>query len=244
MMLTFRYRVLTWRAKLTESKDKKFYELVGGEKLGRQVNEVYDLYDKYKIEDAYKLINQIFKDNPNNLYILSLYAGILGDYGQVFPGPEEDKYKKEAVSILKAALKKLNGKSSNIKKRIRNEYYYHSRQFYKQYRLGVEITGGDSNIVDFSKAVGASEYSWELLCKKQYKRAKAYADISVYNWIGLGKELKLNVFYYQALAISGKSEEAYITMKNDVSSFKYYEYEKIWFDKYLARIEHVKCGDK
>lgn len=225
--------------KLTK-KQKKFIKTVGNEEIALRLMEVFQHIKNMDYKKGYFLIKKLYKKYPENLWVIKTYAAQHGDYAQFLSNEIENKRKKESAAILRKALSRLNGVNSWLKTALRNEYYYHTRQYKKQYDLGVKSTDGKPT-PHFSKAVGASEYSWELWSKGQVTRAKRYAEISVQNWEGLGKSYtKSNTFYYQALAISGQKVKALKLVTRDLQDPGISNQVKKWYKKYFKRIKYTE----
>lgn len=221
--------------KLTK-KEKNFIKTVGNEEIALGLIEVYRHTRSFKYKEAYTLVSRLYKEHPENLWVIKSYAAQHGDYAQFSTPSIEKKRKAESVLILKKALYRLNGVDLWLRSAIRNEYYYHSGQFKKQYDLGASLSKR-KNSPHYSKAVGASEYAWQLLNSGQLKRAQKYAKISVSNWEGLGNgQTKHNAFYYQALSISGKHEKALKLIDQDIKNKIFSNQLRNWFKKYKKRI--------
>jgi hypothetical protein len=176
---------------------------------------------------------QLYKKHPTNLWVIKTYGALLGDWGQMHPPHIEERFKTEAVKVLTYGLTKLRHQDPWLKMGIRNEYYYHSGQFKKQFDLG-------SKENQFSKAVGASMYAFELLKKGQKSRALKYANLSLlaYKKMGNNEHLR-DCFYYQAFAIAKDPQIAHENLTADLKGYKFYSEQKVYFQKYLNRIESL-----
>ena len=91
------------------------------------------------------------------------------------------RYKIASQKLLKLT-RKLHGSDPLFAKSVRNEYYWFSKQPYKQYRLGVEMVKKGINKSYYSQGVGSCELSYDYALKGHYKSANKWARISIQSW--------------------------------------------------------------
>jgi hypothetical protein len=167
-------------------------------------------------KEKYEKMAALAKRYPDEVLIVASHAALLGDYGMTLSADMEAKHQAEAVRILEPWTKKTYSDPIGFDRLVVfNEYYFHSRQYKKQYELGKEFTSlkGDGA---FSTGVGGSMYALELLKNKQPIEAKEIALDAQKAWESRTdmtnpeqvKGLYSNIFYVLAMAIAGDRERA------------------------------------
>lgn len=75
---------------------------------------------------------------PDDTYAYLNYYSVLADYALTSDGLKFKKLHAEAIAGMKKYLKRISGRCiSEISKKIfKNEFYYQTKQFKKQYYLG------------------------------------------------------------------------------------------------------------
>jgi len=132
-----------------------------------------------------------------------------GDYKYMRCG-HYDKDRLYALNLLRRALPLFTDQELDLYKMItQNEIFFFSREYLKQYQLGVKYSGTKPN---FSKGVGACMHAISLLEKGNKTRAKHYAKLALSEWNKLNKARKnkynLNIYYMFTLAMNNKYKEA------------------------------------
>jgi hypothetical protein len=172
-----------------------------------------------------------FKLFPDDTIAAFTYFSILADYALSKKSKKFKLMHKTAVKGMKKLLGKTSGRgiSQNYKKTMKNEYYYQTKQFKKQYELGINFTKRHKNkFAMYSAGVGAANYALELAKTNQMTRAKVWARKSIKAWevyfevdkkyynpyvhlalaYGiLGEEKKMERSLRTAARLSGKSAE-------------------------------------
>jgi hypothetical protein len=143
---------------------------------------------------------------------------------------------KKAISKMKPLLKKMRGLPVWSVNYMKNEYYYQSRQFKKQYELGInEYRKTKDKYEMYSAGVGAANYALELAKKGQRKRAHAWAQKSVKAW-GVYREVDkkyYNQYVHLALAygILGEDKKMERSLRTSAKlcgkGAKYKEFEEV-----------------
>lgn len=108
-----------------------------------------------------------------------------------------------------ALFEKMRGIPEQNRMRTRNEYYWFSQQYLKQYKLGVEGVEAGSLRSYYSQGVGAANYAYKLGLSGKVKLAVRWAKIAESAW----EKYFLNVnkkyfdpwtWYALSLGIQGK----------------------------------------
>lgn len=87
--------------------------------------------------NAVRILAPLYRKYPDDFRVINFYASTLADYGECLPDKEK-KLKRRGCELLRGLLRRLRGKNKELGYSTRNEYYYHSAQYDKQYRLGLE----------------------------------------------------------------------------------------------------------
>lgn len=135
---------------------------------------------KWSFKKYNQKLQSLIKIYPKETYLAIWAAAIYGDYGECLGLKAELIYKKKTCQILKDILnqKKLDPR---LRFYARNEYYYHSGNYEKQYLLGPERLKEGYN-GHFSAGVGASMYALELKNKNEITKSKKFARIALKHW--------------------------------------------------------------
>jgi len=136
---------------------------------------------------------------------------VLGDYADTLTGARQKMLKQRSRAMLGGLVKRLQSIRWEWNISTRNEYYYHSSQFKKQYELGLESAEGGGQWAYYSQGVGASNYAYELAANGRARLAALWADRAVAAW-GNFFRIKDNyynayVHYALALGILGRAKE-------------------------------------
>jgi len=227
----------------SQKKLQSILEITDGDsKLGKEYIKITSCLDRNDVHKAYKIFKKLLKKYPKSDLLKCKYAALHGDIGQFIKGKKSIKMNLEAIAILEELMKKkLNPLLDYY---VKNEFYYHSGRFKDQFLLGkneakVMKTGKRGS---FSSGVGASEYGFELLLKGDFKEAKKYGKLSVWHWENSGRDLYMNCFYLQGLALSGQPQKALKLFKKQVSKYTHYKKQKVWFQlreqqlKYISKV--------
>lgn len=200
-----------------------------------QLRKIYKLVGKAQYSKALSLSLKLYNQYPYSIEAKHTYATMLGDTADYVRSHESKKMKKQAINLLMELTKNLKGKPDSIKGAIRNEYYYHSGQFKKQFDLGVELVEKGDETFYFSQGVGAAWYSHDLLLRKQKKRSKDWSDKAI---MAFDKYLKVEPHYYNsyvhlalAYALKGEFQRMEKCLAQAAKMSKkpssYFEFEKI-----------------
>lgn len=128
---------------------------------------------------------------PEDFKIQSAYASVLGDRAEDLPPERRQRLKRKAAGLLKGLLPRLREVSALESLRTRNEYYYHSEQFLKQYQLGRAY--GVRGL--YSQGVGAAWHAKRLAEEGRKMSARRWAERSIEAW---ERYFKVRPDYYNA----------------------------------------------
>jgi len=133
----------------------------------------------------------------------SAYASILGDYSEQLSPRQRQRGKGQAVRLLRVLLHRLRGVEEIEAFRSRNEYYYHSGQFKKQYSLGREGVSRGMVRAVYSQGVGAAWHAKQLAEMRKPRLARLWATKSVKAWKVFFRRVPdyYNAYVHYALAV-------------------------------------------
>ena len=195
--------------------------------------------DREDIHQFYKIIKKLLNKYPGSGFLKCIFAALHGDVGQFLNGKESVRMNVEAVEILEKLMKE--NFNPRLAYYVKNEYFYHTGRFKDQFLLGkIEAkamkTGKKGS---FSSGVGASEYGFELFLKEDIKGAQKFGKLGVWHWENSGRNLHLNCFYLQALALSGRPQKALSLFKQQIKKYPYYKKQKVWLDLREKQLEYI-----
>jgi len=144
---------------------------------------------------AFRVINSARKRWPDNFQVAQCCASVLGDYAEMLPPSERRSYKEKACKMLFALIRRMRSMDSLSRSRTRNEYYYHSAQFKKQYLLGIERVAGGDKTGYYSQGVGAAWHARDLAIKGSWHWAKFWSRRAIKAWENY---FRINPNYYNA----------------------------------------------
>ena len=147
-------------------------------------------YDK-----AIGILTKVYKRYPKDPRVVSFYASTLADYGFFQPAKKRAALRKRACVLLKGLLGRLSGASRDLAYSTRNEYYYHSQQYDKQYALGVEFVRSGLKRAYYSQGVGAAWHAYGHAAAGRWFLARLWARRAVKAWENL---FKTNNKYYNS----------------------------------------------
>ena len=185
-----------------------------------------------------------FKLFPDDTIAQFTYYSIMADYALSEDSLKFNKMHKEATQGMKKLFKKTSGRGISIafKKVMKNEYYFQTKQYKKQYYLGITGYQRSKDFHDmYSAGVGGAQHALVLARKKNYRMAKNWAQKSVDAWkIYLDNhKTYYNPYVHLALAygILGKKKEMMSSLKTSSKLCKkplsYREFQEVreWVDE-------------
>jgi len=166
---------------------KKIWEAVEDAEYGRAMSLLTPLYRKY----------------PRDFKVAKTYAMVLGDYAESLGGARGKALKARSRVILRGLLRKLGNIRWEWNIAARNEYYYHTGQFRKQYFLGREAAAGGHAWGHYGQGVGAANYAYAHAAAGRRGLAGMWARRAVKAWEDFFKYKAdyYNAYVHYALAL-------------------------------------------
>ena len=170
-------------------------------------DKIRGLVKKAQYRKAFNLAEATLKAHPKNRFAQYHYAVMLGDSEEWATKAQHIKNSKRAAKLLQSLLKRSRGIDPRWRMGWRNEYYWFTKQAYKQWRLGVEgIRRGDKTSY-YSMGVGAVSLSLNFYKNNSPKRAKSWALKAINAWESYFKVIpdyyNSYVWYAKGLGLSG-----------------------------------------
>jgi hypothetical protein len=171
---------------------------------------IFALVRKAEYKKAFQLAKKTLKKHPGNRFALYHYAVQTGDSSSYVSKAQHLKNQKAAARILKKLLRRAQGIDPRWVKAWRNEYYYFSKQPYRQYRLGIDHAKKDGKGSLYSAGVGAVIYAHNYYLKGRPAQGVQWAKKSVKAWEGyftvVPDYYNAYVWYAKALGLTGDLE--------------------------------------
>jgi hypothetical protein len=165
--------------------------------LEMSILKVVKILEKKGLASALIEAKYLYRKNQKEMQYIYLYASLLGDFSQ-FEMKNYQRDKKESIKLLNSIIRSLNGKDEKLRYQVKNEYYYHTGQFLKQYKLGLGHIHRKKlkKMAEFSIVVGMTMHAHHLLKNNHIKRATKLAktaDIMSKNFLNHYPEGKIFV---------------------------------------------------
>src|SRR5690606_26878672 len=172
-----------------------------------------------KYEEALNLSKKaqiLFPDVP--LVTLD-YFTIMADCGSIIGGAKGRRLHENGTKGLQSLLNKIRSFGPEERVYVKNEVYFQTKQFKKQYELGIKEFKKSKNRINFySAGVGAAWYANEMFKKGQIKRCRSWAKKSVDAWKKYFEYRKdyYNPYVHYALALGflGRIKEMEQSLEN------------------------------
>lgn len=163
------------------------------------------LSNRGRFKQAYSLSKIYAKKYPNVLLFAYMEAVYLAEDTSGLSKTKVDQLYSRAARKLKKLFPRIRTASPRLRRALRNEYYWFSKQPYKQYRLGLEY-GRDGY---YSVGVGAAQLARQHGNHGRQKLCRKWAKISEKAWLNFfskidDKWFNSYMFYAMALAYQGK----------------------------------------
>lgn len=160
---------------------------------------------------AIEILTPIYKKYPKDFRVINFYTSTLADYGEFLPERKRKAFKKRGCELLSGLLKRLRGIDRAWSFSTRNEYYYHSAQYDKQYYLGLERARSGDKTGYYSQGVGSAWHAYSHAKKGRIYFANIWARRSVRAWANYFKfkadYYNAYVHYALALGILGRTAD-------------------------------------
>jgi len=166
---------------------------------------------------AMSLLTPLYRKYPRDFKVAKTYAMALGDYAEILGGARGKALKARSRAMLRGLLRKLGNVRWEWNIAARNEYYYHTGQFRKQYFLGREAAAGGHNWGYYGQGVGAANYAYAHAEGGRRGLAEMWARRAVEAWENFFKYkadyYNAYVHYALALGILGRPGEMEAALK-------------------------------
>ena len=190
---------------------------ISKDEIERHKSQIRNYSNSGKYQRAYDLASRLHRQHPKILDFAYYEAVFTAEEFRGISKSELNVRYRKAASKLRKLLRKLNGVEPRLKRSVRNEYYWFSRQPYKQYRLGIEFVNKGDLSAYYSQGVGAVEVAREYAKKRSKTLFLKWAKTSEKAWLEYFK-VQANwfnsyLFYATALGFQGRKNEMYAALK-------------------------------
>jgi len=154
------------------------------EKLAVKVQSelIYDFVYAAQYKRAFELAKKLKAKFPDNRFAQYHYAVALGDCGEWATSKTAEKNSKIAALLLRDLLRRSSGIDSHWRRSWRNEYYWFSKQHFKQWKLGRELVRAGQPKARYSMGVGAVSLAFSLVSKGKTKQGLVWASKARKAW--------------------------------------------------------------
>jgi len=171
--------------------------------------QVQALIMRAKYRDAVKLLQSKRKQYPQSYFIASRLATLPSEDAH---GKKKEEAFRRAALQLRPLLRKMKGLPFEERVRNRNEYYWFSKQYLKQYRLGLEGVAAGLKRSYYSQGVGAVNYGAQLMLTGRRLSGLKWAKTAEKAWLNYFKKWRRDyhdswLWYGFALGLQGRLEE-------------------------------------
>ncbi len=126
-------------------------------------------------EDKLKKALELKRQEPNSKWV-RLYSSTLQADNSQYMKAGWEKELEDAVESLKLLLDEIDDMPEDFQLRVQNEYFYYSKQYRKQYELGLSHYQKYKNVgAHFSCAVGATMLAYAHFKDSEESQAKEWA---------------------------------------------------------------------
>lgn len=138
---------------------------------------------KADYEKAFKFTEEALGMFPGVPFAVLDHFTVMADYGLTVGGAKGRRLHKKGTEGLLSLMRKLRSFKEEERIIVKNEVYYQTKQFKKQYELGIVEYKKSKKLVNFySSGVGAAWYANEMFKKGQIKRCQSWAKKAVVAW--------------------------------------------------------------
>lgn len=147
------------------------------------MKECWSFVEKAEYKKATVHAQKALKKFPKDKVVKFNYYSILADYALSNDSKKFKKLHAKAVKGMERALKNPGDISPKHLYQLKNEFFFQTKQYKKQYYLG-QLTARKTKELNpyYSSGVGAAHYALELALKNKKKAAQAWAEKSVVAW--------------------------------------------------------------
>jgi hypothetical protein len=168
------------------------------------------LSNNAKYAEAYRLAKRLMQKHPDVLLFAYYEALMPAEETTGLSQLEINRRYKLASFKLSKLLRRLRGAELRQRASIRNEYYWFSRQPYKQYLLGREMVKRGLKKFYYSQGVGAIEMAKHFALKNNKKQFVTWAKRSEKAWLKFFKEDSkwYNSYFFYAMTLGYQGRQA------------------------------------
>lgn len=218
--------------------------------LAAEFKKLHALVRKTEYRQALRMAERLRRKHPKDLDAQYHYAVLLGDCQDGLSAGRIEMNRKASVRLLKPLMRRLSHFDRSTRLRVRNEYYWFSRQPRKQYLLGLESVRFERWKGNYSQGVGAAWYALSLAQRGRESAARRWALLSEKAWRRyLKHDRYYNAYVHLGLALgvlgrTAEMEGAFrIGAKIAGRTAQYHEFEEI--RGLVSRLnESRKCVDE
>jgi hypothetical protein len=175
------------------------------------------LVAKGDYKSALALVKPALKADPKNFFLQYQYAKMLGDWADELPAQRQKKYKKEAVSILKPLMRRLNGKPMLTRFGLSLNFYYQSKDWKGMYAFGRRFASTNRQRSLYARGLAATLMADDFRSAGQDRASHVWARRAVVSWKKYDFHNETYYFpfycYAKALALSGEAADAMAQLK-------------------------------
>lgn len=166
---------------------------------------------------AVDILDPLYRKYPHDVRVVKFYASTLADYAFSLRPARRRALQARGRKLLAGLMPRLRWVDRTLAYSTRNEYYYHSQKYDKQYALGLEFVKAGTKKAYYSQGVGAAWQAYGHAKKGRRYLARLWAKRAVRGWENL---FKVNDKYYNsyvhyalALGILGRAAEMEAALK-------------------------------
>ena len=160
---------------------------------------------------AYLLAKQYSDKFPHVFYFAYCEAVFMAEETRGLSQKQIDQNFKKAASKLRKLLQKMKGVSARLRRSAKNEYYWFSKQPYKQYRLGLDDVKRGDRSAYYSCGVGAAMLAKKYAFEGKVGLCYRWAKISERSWLRYFKVVpdwyNSYLFYAMSLGLQNRLSE-------------------------------------
>lgn len=190
---------------------------ISSEQIEKYKIQLRALSNSGKYKKAYDLSLKLMRQYPDILIFAYYEAVMTAEESRGISKSDLDRRYKLAAKKLKKLLLRIRAVDPKLRGGLRNEYYWFSRQPYKQYLLGVERVKNGEPRAAYSQGVGACEMARSYAEKGNKKLFLKWSKISELAWIDFfkvdSKWFNSYLFYATVLGFQGRTTEMHKALK-------------------------------
>lgn len=172
---------------------------------------ISDLSNHARYKEVQSMSKKLYKKYPYVLHFQYLEAVFTAEETEGISEQELKFRYQKASEKLKKVLLKLKNQDLVFRLKVRNEYYWFSKQPLKQYKLGIEGVKKGVKMSYYSQGVGAAMLAEKYALEGKSKLMLRWAKLSEKAWLNYFKIVpdwyNSYTFYAMVLGFQGKISE-------------------------------------